>query len=48
MIKHTLTLGRDFRGQPGKDCKVEIMQDFTPTYVDGPVAYEIVVTEIKR
>lgn len=48
VFKHTLTLARDFRGQPGKDCKVEITQDFRPTYVDGAVDYEVVVSEISR
>lgn len=42
---HTLVLGRDFRGQPGKDCKVMVTQDLRPTYYDGAVEYTVVVEE---
>lgn len=44
VFRHTLSLGRISRG-PGNTCRVEIMQDFRPTYSDGPIGYEILVTE---
>ena len=40
---HTFKLQRFFRGLPGRDCTVQIAQDLTPTYHDGPIEYVVSV-----
>jgi hypothetical protein len=48
VYKHTLILARHFRGQPGKDCQVEITQDYRPTYHDAGIAYDFLITELQH
>jgi outer membrane lipoprotein-sorting protein len=44
---HTIQLGRRSRGESKPGCEITIVQDYTPTYHDGGIAYKISVKNSK-